>query len=152
MAIITGNGIYGGYGTKASEVKALNFLYHTNPIYAGLATSELPDDITLATLTTECTDANYVRQLVTLSAPAQNSIYGTYIYNTASVIFPAFATSSPVDANGAYTTKINSVFLTDGTDILNVFNFRYKAPDEGLWIIAGKRVELQQYYLNIGYD
>lgn len=147
-----GTGIYGGYGTKVSEVKALTYLYNTSPLHIGLCTGELADDVTLATLTNECTDANYARQSIAFSTPIQNQYYGTCVYNTQQILFPAFATSSPVDGNGAYTTKINSVFITDGTDVLHVFNFRYKAPYEGLWIVAGKRVEIPAAQLYIGYD
>lgn len=89
------------------EVLGLNAIFRDFNIYVGLATSTITDTDGIADIA-EVSDANYSRNLVSFSIPAQESGKGT-IKNSGGVEFGPWA-AEQVDA-------VSYVFLTDSNII-----------------------------------
>lgn len=91
--------------TNAGEALALNEVFRgDDDIYVGLATSTITETDDLATIVEE-DDANYVRELITFTAPVDDGTGSFKIDNDALVEFPAFSDDADNNITYAFITK-----------------------------------------------
>lgn len=130
---------YPVYMTIYAEKIALEAIYKNRPIQAGLLKARVSvDSITLATIaTSESNYTGYARQNVTFGDVYQ-TVYGTTISNTNQVVFPAFDVAD---------LPIQGFFLTDGTDVLHVFNYANPVSS-----IVGRSMKIDIGAVQIGLD
>ncbi|HMA60782.1 MAG TPA: hypothetical protein VKN64_10890 [Halanaerobiales bacterium] len=123
--------------TNAGETLALNTVFRgTDDIYVGLATSTITETDDLATIIEE-DDANYIRELITFTAPADDGTGVFKIENDSLVEFPAFSSDADNNITYAFITKEASATSGDIIAFADLGSGKLPGAGDKLFIPAG---------------